>query len=394
IASGFKYVPLGGPGLVEGVVQCALEQPRLAFVAGGPSLDERWSLARQVTGGRVTALGVVSATGGLLAAADLYIDSAPVGSDTSILEAAAVGLPTLSMFTFEGDGAVLGANSPGLDAGHTLVRDVSSLATEVSALVDDPDERARRGQLGRQCVMDQHSGPAWEEALQSAYARAAAVDRAALDDLRPQPPTDVYNRILVAFNRNAGLNATLGDHLGRHPLAVQALADQQPHLVCAVGTALGQALATTAEARALLAAAQVGRVEVPQQVLEGPEGLAGQPITVVAPEGWATHPGWVATALTSLVSGTSNSAGGRLVLPLPSPGPGDVDAAVAMLMRTLHDIGLDPESLPFPISVGDAPPEPTVPCVRVYPSLEAGAGVNLEPRRNEKPNKPGPEADL
>ena len=76
------------------LVEPVLHDPQARLIAAGPSQEGRWAHAHARTGGRVAALGVVESAG-LVAAADVVLESYPCGGGTFALEAASAGLPLL-----------------------------------------------------------------------------------------------------------------------------------------------------------------------------------------------------------------------------------------------------------------------------------------------------------
>jgi hypothetical protein len=159
IANAFKSQPLRGPGLAEALIPVAAQHPNFTAMVVGPSpKDSRWQAAQRETGNRVRALGVVTDPQNLVRAADIYLDSSPVGSGTSILEAALASLPPVSLFRFEGHARIFGSNSPGLAQGHTTVTTIEDYVDVLGQLICDPTERRRRGTLVSQSVQHVHCG--------------------------------------------------------------------------------------------------------------------------------------------------------------------------------------------------------------------------------------------
>jgi len=96
VASGYKYCPIGGRSLTP-LLHRALSRPEVRLLAIGPHPDHSvFSPLIEQYPGRVRALGPVIDVRGYRAAADIYLDSYPFGSCTSMLESAVCGTPVLA----------------------------------------------------------------------------------------------------------------------------------------------------------------------------------------------------------------------------------------------------------------------------------------------------------
>lgn len=217
VASGFKSQPLRGPGLAEALAPLADIAPRLAAIAVGPQPDERWSRCQTASRGRFQAVGQVIDPSNLLRAADIYVDSTPVGSGTSILEAASAGLPPVSLFRFHGLSEIFGSNSPGLQRGHTVVSSPEDFVEAMSSLVSDEGLRRRTGEVARQSVQDLHEGAGWSRALERLYEQAADLPR-----IEPVPGrdhferADDFDRLLLEYHELGGMTTPLAEIVARH----------------------------------------------------------------------------------------------------------------------------------------------------------------------------------
>ena len=84
------------------------------LLAIGPESSESWQRAAAASGGRIVALGERPDTATFYEAADIYVDSYPFSSITSMLEAGSYGLPVVTCCPYQGDSRVLGSGAPGL----------------------------------------------------------------------------------------------------------------------------------------------------------------------------------------------------------------------------------------------------------------------------------------
>jgi hypothetical protein len=156
------------------VLPIFLANPRAVWLAVGPAPVDEWRVAQEQTGGRVRALGRLPDVTDLHEAADVYLDSFPFSSLTSLLEAARLGTPVV---TYRGhpDGCeVLGADTPGIDEHLRGPRSADALRDALENLLDDPAGRSEEGARLADAVSSTHDGPAWLTVVDRLYARASA----------------------------------------------------------------------------------------------------------------------------------------------------------------------------------------------------------------------------
>ena len=141
----------------------------------GPEESASWRNASDKTQGRIKAMGPREDTIDFYQAADIYVDSFPIVSITSLLEAASYGLPLVSCNPFSEDAAVLGADTPSLAQHLIRVRDIDEYRLAVSRLIEDRDLRLQVGANTQEAVLTTHSGPGWSAHLQGLYRQAMTV---------------------------------------------------------------------------------------------------------------------------------------------------------------------------------------------------------------------------
>ena len=202
----YKYRPVqdvSWPGLLEATQTYLQSHPRVAMLVAGPSGLDEWAAASRATGGRIQALGRVADPAAHRASADVYLDSAPIGSVTAALESGAAGLPVVALTPADEGVAVLSADSPGLD--HVLARasTIDDLHAALDRLLADPTAAAEQGARTAEAVARLHTGPGWLAFVEAAY-RSAAVAHASGDPMTPpddddQPRTELLDRALVGL---------------------------------------------------------------------------------------------------------------------------------------------------------------------------------------------------
>jgi hypothetical protein len=224
-AAGSKYEPLeGGDNLVQLLVREVESHPQLIVLAAGPRAERQWLSAQGATAGRIRALGPLHSVGSLLAAADIYIDSFPFSSITSLLEAGAYGLPLVS-YRGHGPGCeVLSADPPAIEEEVLYPKTPDEFHRVVSALAASAEVRESRGALLRQMIAATHSSAAWQEVVESLYEFAqrpggaeGAVD---IGDIAPQAGAldCTVSRIQQRTGQAQGIDAVYRLAMGSMPL--------------------------------------------------------------------------------------------------------------------------------------------------------------------------------
>ncbi|MGY1689550.1 glycosyltransferase [Geodermatophilus sp. SYSU D01105] len=219
VATAMKMAPIWGRGFDELLAGVLSEIPQLAIVLAGPTADGPWQRLQSGFPGRVFPLGLVEGVeGGLYPGMDLYLDSFPCASGTSILEAAVAGLPPVSLQLHQGYAEVFHANAPGLaETGYAQTSEDAYVAA-LRALVEDPQLRRDRGERARSEVLAAHSGPAWNAALEQVYRQAHEVPAADLDEFTEPGHDNGYGSTLLPFTLGRGVApepAAFGRALGQ-----------------------------------------------------------------------------------------------------------------------------------------------------------------------------------
>jgi len=170
VATGYKYLPIEGRSL-ETSLSRALEHPevRLMAIGPGPGHPLFGRLAERFPG-RVHALGVLPDPSLHRAAADIYLDSYPFCSPTSMLESAALGTPVVSLQPDREELEVLYSECPGLPREAYAADDEEAYQRLLDPLLSTPSLRETRS-LEQRKGMSIHFGPAWRDALSAHLAR-------------------------------------------------------------------------------------------------------------------------------------------------------------------------------------------------------------------------------
>ncbi|MDZ4873601.1 MAG: hypothetical protein CLLPBCKN_002997 [Chroococcidiopsis cubana SAG 39.79] len=179
IARAVKYKTVDGVSFADAHVELLKRYDRAILVAIGPGhSDEDWSAAIQQTQGRIQVLGETKDTAVFYQAADIYVDSFPFVSITSILEAGSYGVPSVSRYPYSSDlCGVLGSDMPGLTGNLIRVRDLEEYTAVLSRLVEDEEFRLSLGEATRNKIAATHWGSHWQNALNELYSYVVALPK-------------------------------------------------------------------------------------------------------------------------------------------------------------------------------------------------------------------------
>jgi hypothetical protein len=166
-----KYRPIGDTSFLELLVPVVERHPEVVLLAAGPSehKDNDWRVAARCTGGRVRALGRLPDVSLLQQAADLYVDSFPFSSLTSLLEAGAYDTPVAAFRGHAPECRVLGADTRGVDDLLVTSDDPSDFQEQLCGLIADRTARERLGQLTGREIKGSHTGAGWRNRVDSLY---------------------------------------------------------------------------------------------------------------------------------------------------------------------------------------------------------------------------------
>jgi hypothetical protein len=187
-ASEYKYASGERPHLTELVEPVLRNHPNAVFLAAGPSDRGAWGRARRRTSGQARPLGPQTSMASFYDAADVYLDSWPFSSLTSMLEAAAHGLPVLAFGAGARDDPVFGPDDPAVNRYALFADDDREYQSLLEEVISDSELRAERGEKARGVVAAVHSGANWRRSLGHVYERAQdlGATQIPLSDVRPQ----------------------------------------------------------------------------------------------------------------------------------------------------------------------------------------------------------------
>ena len=169
IARALKFRPVDGRTFADTLVPVLRQNPGARFIAVGPGGKVDWSAAQALVPGQIEVIAETPDTGLYLEAADIYVDSFPFVSITSLFEAGLHGLPLVSHNPFGRQCAIMGADSPGLDATILRARSPDDFSAILGRLVRDPHFRRLKGEETRSEIEAVNMGENWRGALLQTY---------------------------------------------------------------------------------------------------------------------------------------------------------------------------------------------------------------------------------
>lgn len=202
VASAYKYAPLSTLDFPHVFAGLARERTDLEVIVVGPDADARWRAAEEASGGRVRAVGRKADLSLFHQAADLYVDSFPFGSSTSLLEAGLYGVPVLSLNPAPG-AEVMAFDSPDLSTDLAVTYcSTEAYCARLHRLLDDDSERDRLGEATTTRIAATHTGEAWQQRLETVYARALNAPRPTFQ--APLRATTTADLLLASLNLSSG----------------------------------------------------------------------------------------------------------------------------------------------------------------------------------------------
>lgn len=174
-ARGMKYRTMNGRTFADAHVALMQKHPNAELIVLGAGDPPDWRDACAAAGGRIKPLPEAPNPKLYFEAADIYIDSFPFVSSTSMMEAAGLGTPLVSRFYGPKEARIFAINHPGIDA-PTLHGDTEAQYVEhLDALIRDPNLRARKGEEARLAALHYHTPPSWLDFIEKAYALATSL---------------------------------------------------------------------------------------------------------------------------------------------------------------------------------------------------------------------------
>jgi glycosyltransferase involved in cell wall biosynthesis len=177
VARAIKYKTIDGISFADAHIPLLKHYEQAFLIIVGPGTTEDYSFAIQQTEGRIIVYPEREDTAVFYQAADIYVDSFPFISTTSLLEAGSYSVPLVSRFPYSDDSGVLGADMPGLTGNLIRTRDLAEYRKKLSHLIEDEKFRTSLGEATRQKIVETHTESYWQKSLQEIYNHAALKPR-------------------------------------------------------------------------------------------------------------------------------------------------------------------------------------------------------------------------
>jgi hypothetical protein len=217
VAMPHKFMPVVAPGFLDVVEPVLHAHPDAVLLAVGPKSEGEWRAAAERTAGRLRPLGLQVDISVYLHAADVYVDSYPFSSNTSLIEGAGHGAPVMSFSPNPERQGLLLSSDPGIE--HLIVRadTPAGYARALGALLADPVACIALGERSAAGIADTHAGPGWQARLEACYAVAGELGpRPLLPPARAaEPATDfeaIHTLLFLADGQSPPLETLVASH--------------------------------------------------------------------------------------------------------------------------------------------------------------------------------------
>ena len=177
VATEYKYDSRRPPSFLDLVVPVLEQEKSTTLIAVGPTDSGLWNKANKLTAGRVRPLGVLRDPAPYRDAADIYLDSTPLASITSLLESAALATPCLAYLGGREPGSPSVSDPPLVVDAILRAQDPAEYRRLLLRLISEPEFRTEVGAGLASQVQEAHSTDRWLARLQNVYKQLGSVDR-------------------------------------------------------------------------------------------------------------------------------------------------------------------------------------------------------------------------
>ena len=174
VARAVKFRSIGGTSYAEAHLPFLRQRPDASLVVVGAGPRPDWADAIDAAGGHIVLHGERPDTALFYQAADIYVDSFPFVSTTSLLEAGSYETPLVTRFPYGEASGILGADMPGLAGTLIQTRSIEDYTAALLRLAGDPALRRDLGAATRAGIVRQHTGTGWQAEVERLYAQALA----------------------------------------------------------------------------------------------------------------------------------------------------------------------------------------------------------------------------
>lgn len=172
VARQAKYRSLDGMSFADRHVKLLEKHPQAQLIVVGSGEPEDWQAAKDRVNGRINGLPEQPDPQRYFEAADIYVDSYPFVSSTSMMEAGGYGLPLVTIFTLPDEARIFGINHVGLVGTSLVAKTVEEYDALLERFVVDPVFREQNGEAARRAVEGFHAPSGWHPHLEAAFRHA------------------------------------------------------------------------------------------------------------------------------------------------------------------------------------------------------------------------------
>jgi hypothetical protein len=190
-ANGLTYPDLILPALA------ANTNTKFIIVGGGENPD--WRTAIEQSNGRIASVDETPDTSDYFEAADIYVDSYPFVSSTSMLEAANYKLPLVTLDTGSSETQIYGINHVGLVGAALVARSIPEFRGMLERVITDEGFRIATGETTYTAIRDVHQSPGWFRFINAGFERALEL---------PPASFDLHRRAMAAVPQFSELDIT------------------------------------------------------------------------------------------------------------------------------------------------------------------------------------------
>lgn len=177
VARALKFRPVGDIGFADILVPVLRMNPNARLIAVGPGGTVDWSTAEAQVPGQIQVIRQTPDTRVYLEAADIYVDSLPFISITSLFEAGLHGLPLVTRNPFGEGCAIMGADSPGLDRVILRAGNIEDFREILTRLIRADHLRRKIGERTAAEIEAVNIGEGWKKQLRSLYRQIFSLPR-------------------------------------------------------------------------------------------------------------------------------------------------------------------------------------------------------------------------
>ena len=173
VGSPYKYAPVDGLSFAEILTSIIEENDQAILLVVGPNNEGQWVEAARRTQGRIRTLGAQGELSTFYQAADIFVDSFPLCSETALLEAATYGVVPVGYCPHSPEAEILCTDAPGIEPHQFRAKTLDEYKALLAYLIQDGTFRSVLGERIKQAVLELHCGDAWRRFPEEVYLRAA-----------------------------------------------------------------------------------------------------------------------------------------------------------------------------------------------------------------------------